>query len=171
MPSAFEINPTFSFTLLGTFVIYLWTRPARSAWLAVLVLAVGLRLACVYAMGGLGAYYGVWWISWGAFLGIATLMVLAAQVVWLSGRSCDTEWKSCQQAFYAGAVFPLCSLLIGYTVPLTTWLCPRTYDAFLLAVDSGLGFQPSFVLGRLLREGSNAWGLTAVVYYVLPLAV
>src|ERR1039458_5681223 len=29
-------------------------------------------------MGGLGAYYGVWWISWGAFLGIASLMVLAA---------------------------------------------------------------------------------------------
>jgi hypothetical protein len=166
MPSTFEINPSFCFTLMGTFVIYLWTRPARSAWLAVFILAVGLRLACVRLMGGLGTYYGVWWISWGAFLGIASLMVLAAQAVRLRGP----ERKSCCQTFYAGAVFPLCSLLIGYTVPLTTWLRPRTYDAFLLAFDGGLGFQPSFVLGRLLPQGSHSWGLTTVVYYALPLA-
>jgi hypothetical protein len=166
MPSAFELNPTFSFTLLGTFVIYVWTRPSRSGWLAVLIVAVGLRLTCVRLMGGLGAYYGVWWISWGAFLGIASLMVLAAQVV----RLRSSERKSCRDTFYAGAVFPLCSLLIGYTVPLTIWLRPRTYDAFLLAFDGSLGFQPSFVLGRLLAWGSNAWGLTTTVYYAVPLA-
>ena len=170
MPSTFELNPSFCFTLLGTFVIYLWTRPARSAWLAVFILAVALRATCARLMGGLGAYYGVWWISWGAFLGIASLMVLVAQVVPLRDRSRDPERKSRRQTFYAGAVFPLCSLLIGYTVPLTTWLRPKTYDAFLLAFDGGLGFQPSFVLGRVLPEGSTAWGLTTTVYYALPLA-
>ena len=180
MPSTFELNPSFCFTLLGTFVIYLWTRPARSAWLAVFILAVALRATCARLMGGLGTYYGVWWISWGAFLGIASLMVLAAQVVRWSDRpwsdrsrdrSRGPERKSRRQTFYAGAVFPLCSLLIGYTVPLTTWLRPRTYDAFLLAFDGGLGFQPSFVLGRVLPDGSTAWGLTTTVYYALPLAV
>jgi len=171
MPSAFELNPTFSFTLLGTFVIYMWTRPSRPAWLAVLIVAVGLRSACIRLMGGLGLYYGVWWISWGAFLGIASLTVLAAQVARLPDRSPDLDRKSRRKTFYAGAVFPLCSLLIGYAVPLTTWLRPRTYDALLLAFDGGLGFQPSFVLGQLLHEGSDAWGLTTVVYYALPLAV
>ncbi len=166
MPSAFELNPTFCFTLLGTFVIYVWTRPSRSTWLTVLIFAVGLRLSCLGLMGGLGAYYGVSWISWGPFLGIASLLVLAAQVVRLRGP----EQKSCRDTFYAGAIFPLFSLLIGYTVPLTIWLCPKTYDAFLLAFDGGLGFQPSFALGRLLPWGSNAWGLTTVVYYALPLA-
>ncbi len=184
MPSTFELNPSFCFTLLGTFAIYLWTRPTRSASLTVFILAVALRAACLRWMGGLGAYYGVWWISWGAFLGIASLVVLAAQVVpwgnrpWddrpSSDRSRDLlhdpERKSRRQTFYAGAVFPLCSLLIGYTVPLTTWLRPRTYDAFLLAFDGGLGFQPSFVFGRVLPEGSTAWGLTTTVYYALPLA-
>jgi hypothetical protein len=179
MPSTFELNPTFSFTLLGTFVIYLWTRPSRPSWLAVLIVAVGLRSVCIRLMGGLGTYYGVWWISWGAFLGIASLMVLATQVARLPARSPDgspnrsrdIDRKSCRKTFYAGAVFPLCSLLIGYSIPLTTWLRPRTYDALLLAFDGGLGFQPSFVLGRLLPEGSNAWGLTTVAYYALPLAV
>jgi hypothetical protein len=167
MPSAFELNPSFCFTLLGTFAIYLWTRPARSAVLAVFVLAIALRLACVRIMGGLGAYYGVGWISWGAFLGLASLMVLAIQVV----RSRDEERRLCRQTFFAGAVFPLSSLLIGYSVPLTTWLRPQTYDALLLAFDGGLGFQPSFVLGRWLSEDSTAWGLTTVVYYALPFAV
>ena len=179
MPSTFELNPTFSFTLLGTFVIYMWTRPSRPAWLAVLIVAVGLRFACIRLMGGLGTYYGVWWISWGAFLGIASLMVLATQVArmrarlpaQLPDRSRDPYRRTYRKTFYAGAVFPLCSLLIGYTIPLTTWLRPKTYDALLLAFDGGLGFQPSFVLGRLLPEGSNAWGLTTVVYYALPLAV
>jgi hypothetical protein len=102
--NTFELNPTFSFTLLGTFVIYAWTRPSRSAWLAVLIVAVGLRLACVRLMDGLGAYYGVGWISWGAFLGIASLMVLAALVARLRAH----ERKSCRDTFYAGAVFLLC---------------------------------------------------------------
>jgi hypothetical protein len=169
MPSTFELNPTFCFTLLGTFAIYLWTRPSRPAWLAVVIVAIGLRWACVRWMGGLGGYYGVWWISWGAFLGIASLMVLAAQIARSRGRFSDTERKSFRNTFYAGAVFPLFSLLIGYTVPLTTWLRRQTYDAFLLAFDGSLGFQPSFVLGRFLPESSSWWGPTTVIYYALPL--
>jgi hypothetical protein len=171
MPSAFEINPTFCFTLLGTFAIYFGARHARATWPVVLILAVALRAACIWRMGGLGAYYGVRWISWGAFLGISSLIVLAAQVFRLSGPLRAPQRKSYRQTFYAGAIFPLCNLLIGYTVPLTTWLRPRTYDAFLLAFDGSLGFQPSFVLGRLLPDGSNAWGITTSIYYALPLGV
>jgi hypothetical protein len=170
MPSAFELNPTFAFTLLGAFAIYMRTRPSRAAWLSVLIVAVGLRLACVRLMGGLGTYYGVWWISWGAFLGIASLIVLAVQIARSRPRLSDSERSLRRQTFYDAAVFPICSLLIGYTVPLTIWLRPQTYDAFLLAFDGGLGFQPSFVLGRFLPESSNFWGLTTVVYYALPLA-
>jgi hypothetical protein len=117
-------------------------------------------------MGELSAYYGAWWISWGAFLGIASLIVLAAQTVQSSGG----KRKLFRDTFYAGAVFPLCGLLLGYTIPLTIWLRPKTYDAFLLAFDGSLGVQPSFLLGRCLPWGSHAWGLATVVYYALPLA-
>lgn len=169
MSSPFELHPTFCFTLLGTFMIYVWTRPSRSAWLAVLILTIALRAACARLMGGLGHYYGVWSISWGAFLGIASLLVLAVQVV--RSHSSGTERKLYRKTFYAGAVFPLCSLLIGYSVPLTVWLRPKTYDAFLLAADGGLGFQPSFDLRRLLTGSYNWWGVTTVIYYALPLGV
>jgi len=166
MPTPFDLNPTLCFTLLGTFLIYLWTLPARSARLAVLLLALGLRAACIRWMGGLGTYHGVWWISWGAFLGIASLIVLAVQVV----GSRPPNRQSLVHTFYAGVVFPFCSLLIAYSIPITIRLWPKTYDPFLLAFDRGLGFQLNFALGRFLLHSPTLLGLTTVVYYALPLA-
>ena len=108
MTNTFALHPTFCFTLLGTFMIHVWTRPSRRAWLAVLIIAVGLRLACIRVMGGLGNYYGVWWISWGAFLGLASMMVLSTQIVRSRART-NPERKILRQTFYAGAVF-LCAV-------------------------------------------------------------
>lgn len=155
MTSAFEINPTLCFTLLGSFVIYLWTRPSRVAVLATVLITFGLRLLSFRVMGGVGAYYGVRWISWGAFLGIAALIVLLAQFL----AAPRPSRQSIRRTFFAAAVFPLCGLLIGYTIPVTTWLRPKTWDAWLLAFDGSLGFQPSFLLGRFLLHRPTAWGL------------
>src|SRR5271163_4193646 len=106
MPSTFEINPTFCFTLLGTFVIYLWSRPSRLACVGVFLITVGLRAACAKWMGSFGAYYGVWWISWGAFLGIASQITLAVQIVRSRRRLLDSERRALRHTFYAGAIFP-----------------------------------------------------------------
>ena len=150
-------------------MIYVWTRPSRPAWVAVLMIALGMRVACL-RLGNLGKYCGVWWISWGAFLGLASLLVLLAQIV-QSRRLPDDRRKMLRQTFYAGTVFPACSLLIGNAVMWTIWLRPRTYDAFLLAFDGSLGFQPSFVLGRFLPWGSSYWCATTIAYYALPFVV
>ena len=150
-------------------MIYVWTRPSRSAWIAVLTVAIGMRVASI-GLGSLGKYCGVWWISWGAFLGLASLLVLLAQIAW-SRRLPYDQRKMLRQTFYAGTVFPALSLLIGNAVMGTIWLRPRTYDAFLLAFDGSLGFQPSFVLGRFLPWGSSYWCATTVAYYALPFVV
>jgi len=165
-PVGFQLNPTFSFTLLGTFAIYLWTRPPRAEWLWTLPVAAVMRMACARAMGGLGTYFGVGWVSWGTFLGIATLMVLVVQVI----RTPGDRRRSYVRTFYAGSVFPLLAMVVGWSVPLNLWLRPKTWDAFLLAFDGALGFQPSFVLGKILARNHEAWGWTTVVYYALPLA-
>ncbi len=163
----FELNPTFAFTLLGTFFIYLWTRPPRWTLIPVLIIAGSTRILCIRMNGGVGDYYGVRWISWGAFLGIGVLIVLAGQVVWSRGAA----KKSYLRTFYAGAVFPMLALVDGYSVPLNIWLRPKTYDAFLLAFDGSLGFQPSFMLGQFLLQDPTARNLTKIVYYALPLTV
>jgi len=167
MPASFEINPNFCFAMLCSCVVYLWTRPPRAAWLAVLLLAAAMRFALLWRAGTLGAYYGVSWISWGPFLGMASLLVLAWQIT----RS-PAERRALRQTFHAAAILPLCSLVIAFALPLTIRLRPLTYDAYLLAFDGGLGFQPSFVLGRcLLLRSANLWGPTTVAYYSMTLAV
>src|ERR1700690_2183273 len=105
MSNTFQLPPTLCFTLLGTFVIYLWTRPSRSAWLAVLIVAIGLRMACIRAMGGLGTYWGVWWISWGAFLGLGSMAVLSTEIVRSRARLTNSARQLLRQTFYASAVF------------------------------------------------------------------
>jgi hypothetical protein len=164
-PVGFQINPTFSFTLLGTFVIFLWTRPPLAVWLWILPVAAGLRMTCAHAMGGLGTYFGVTWISWGTFLGIASLLVQAIRAI-----LARADRRKDIRTFYAGAVFPLLAMVTGFSIPLNLWLRPKTFDAFLLAFDGALGFQPSFLLGKTLLKSYAAWGWTTVVYYALPLA-
>jgi PAP2 superfamily len=163
--AGFELNPTFCFTLLGTCAVYLWTLPRRRSVLLVLLLAAILRIGCLMAMGGFGTYFGVAIISWGAFLGIASLIVLSAEIV----QTKSSERRFLLRTFYGGAAFPLLALLVGYSIPLNLWLRPMTYDAFLLAFDATLGFQPSFLLGRLLLN-SLLWNLTTIIYYALPLS-
>jgi len=155
----FELYPTLAFTLLGTFFINMWTRPPRWTLIPILILAGCLRTLCIRLNGSVGDYYGVRWISWGTFLGIGVLIVLAGQVVWSHGAA----KKSYLRTFYSGAVCPMLALVEGYSVPLNIWLRHKTYDAFLLAFDGSLGFQPSFMLGQFLLQNPTARNLTKIV--------
>jgi hypothetical protein len=165
-PAGFQLNPTFSFTLLGTFAIYLWTRPPRRALLWLGVIAALMRWGCAALMGGLGNYFGVAWISWGAFLGLASLVVLLVQAIFPRGD----ERRSHTRTFYAGSVFPLLGMAVGIYFPLNVRLSPKTLDSFLLAFDGSLGFQPSFVLGRIVARSHALWNWTTLVYYAVPFA-
>jgi len=140
--------------------------PHFRVWIWVLPLAAILRDACAHARGGLGTYFGVSWISWGAFLGLASLIVQAVHAFFATRSARRMHLRT----FYAGSVFPLLALVVGYSVPLNLWLRPKTWDPFLLAFDGSLGFQPSFVLGRILSKSVLAWNWTTVVYYALPLS-
>jgi len=169
MSPPFELNPAFSFTLLGSCAIYATTRPTWRAWTAVCVIAVALRMAITRAMGGLGSYYGVGWITWGAFAGIASILALSAQMIRARVHHDEVRRKVLRETFYSATVFPLFSLLIGYALPPITWLRPNTLDLLLLKFDGSLGFQPSFILGRWLYPTPNWWGVTTIFYYALPL--
>lgn len=70
-----------------------------------------------------------------------------------------------------------CLLIPGFVVAslsyldLTSALHPRIYDYALYGVDEGLGFQPSFVLGRFLKRTPVLMASVEVLYARLPLVV
>ena len=169
MTGTFEINPTLSFTMLGSCTLYAVSRPTRSAWASVAAIAVMMRFAVVRLRGGFGSYYGASWITWGAFLGLASIVVLAVQVARARGDA--LRHRFLRETFFAACVFPVLTLLAGDALRFIAWIDPNTLDAFLLKFDGSLGFQPSFLLGKMLASVPKLWGSTTIVYYALPLGV
>jgi hypothetical protein len=153
-------SPQFSFTLAGSFVVYLATRPARRELIGTIGLGLALRMA-YGATYGVNGYFGSLVISAAGFLGLAALLTLA-----ISAIRARRFWE-----FGIAAYFPFVSILVGFILPVTNHLSPFTYDAELLGVDSALGFQPSFLLGSLISGRQALSDVTATVYYALPLTV
>ena len=153
-------NPQFSFTLAGSFAFYLATRPALRAIVLTLVLGLALRVAFGVTLG-VEPYFGSVLIAFSCFVGIASLMVLT----YTAFRTKDFS------VLGAAAFFPFVSIVVGFILPVTNRMSPFTFDSHLLAADRALGFQPSFVLGRIISGSPLLWGLTSTVYYALPFAV
>lgn len=153
-------SPQFSFTLAGSFALFLAAQPARREVVVTLILGLTLRLAYGASLG-VRPYFGSVLISFAGFLGIASLMVLAVSAV-RNRRFSE---------FGTTAFFPFVSIIVGFILPITNHLSPVTFDAHLLAADGAFGFQPSFVLGRIVSGHPLLWDLTSTVYYALPFAV
>jgi hypothetical protein len=103
----------------------------------------------------------------GAYAGLGSLLVLSVVAVWASEVA---------RPGYLAAVIPAI-ILVGsewLTPPLLQWTqahYPRTLDLYLLVFDSTLGFQPSFVLGRLFAGITVLRYLSVFFYLGLPLLI
>jgi PAP2 superfamily len=153
-------SPQFSFTLAGSFALFLATRPKRLEIVITFILGLALRLA-YGAYFGIQPYFGSAMIGFAGFLGVASLLVLAFTAL----------RKRRFSEFGTAAFFPFVSIMVGFILPFTNHLSPLTFDAHLLAADGAFGFQPSFVLGRVIGGHPTLWDLTSTVYYALPFAV
>lgn len=153
-------SPQFSFTLAGSFALYLATRPARRELM--ITMALGLAIQVLYqATYGINPYFGSLIISLAGFLGVASLLVLAYTAV---RRRRLLE-------FGTAAFFPFVSIMVGFILPVTNRISPAAFDTHLLAADSTTGFQLSFILGRAIHGRPLLWNLTSTLYYALPFAV
>jgi hypothetical protein len=156
-------SPQFDFLLAGSFVVHIWTRPRRADIAATVVLAVLIRQPFLVLAGGFQPYFASSLIQWGAFLGLGSMVVSGARA--LSGP------RSSKNTFGAVALFPYLSVLLAFSIPMGEALNPKTYDLFLYAFDCTLGFQPSFLLGRLLAISPLVWGVGAMLYQALPVEI
>ena len=156
-------NQILSFMLLGSFLIHMAMRPARAEWLAVLALAILLRSAYAAYMV-FRPYFGSTLVSWGSFLGLASLVVQLALVIRSRGETRRTR----KITFLTAGALPYCWLLLAFCLAFVT-RTPTSYDPFLLAFDSSLGAPLSFIFGRFLAVHPLLHHLTKTVYDALPL--
>lgn len=103
----------------------------------------------------------------GAYAGLGSLLVLSVVAIWASEET---------RPGYLAAVIPAI-VLVGsewLTPPLLQWTqahYPRTLDLYLLVFDSTLGFQPSFLMGRLFKGVTVLRYPSVFIYVGLPLLI
>jgi hypothetical protein len=162
-------DPILSLGISGAFIIHCWRGRPRTEYALTIGLAVLLRIAYQMTIGISGHYYGDIIVSWGSFLGIASLLVLGWRTLRAHGHSREQPASD----LFAGASFLFFWIVFDISLVLTTILLPHTYDQYLYAFDHSLlgGQQPGFLLARLISGSPAASGITHLVYGAITLPI
>jgi len=149
--------------LLGAVVVQIRTRRCFEL-LATVPLAAGLALVRfglhLRLLRENAAHLGV-------FLGLASLFFMGVAVL----RSRPNELPERIGAFGVAMAAPVFVIITAAVLSGTGHAHPVTLDRVLYAFDGSLGFQPSFLLGRLLARWAWLGGLAKVSYEQVPVAV
>lgn len=157
-------RPFLASGFFGAAVIQIRTRRSGFEMLATVPLAAGLVM--VRYGTHLRPLYEFPWLI-GLFLGLASLFVMGAAVL----RSAPHEMPGRIAAFGTALAVPLFATATFAVLPVTWQAHPATLDKILYAFDGSLGFQPSFVLGRLFGQLPGLRVLSKIAYEIAPLAV
>jgi len=160
-------NPVLRSALAGAFLIHMWTRPRRVHWALALAIAFIASGAYAWLHHGFGDYLGAAPAVCAAFLGLGSLLVLAAQSMFAAAVDRPAHRKT----FIAAAAFLYFSFVIALALNLTSALHPRVYDLWLYAFDETLKLPASIFIGHLVAN-SNALRVAGVLAYEsLPLVI
>jgi hypothetical protein len=153
--------PYLEWALAGSLVIYFWSRPSARSWIGTVLLAA--LFAIVYGMVQGGPLLG----GGLAFLGLGSIGSLGLDALWSGRGGSPASLETCLKA----SIFPLFLIVAGFSLAITSIVHPKTYDLFLYAFDAELGWQPSFVAGRLFGRFGALRQVCYFGYESLPLAM
>ena len=155
--------------LAFAFVMHLWIRPGAREICADVGAAAVLLLFYNLAYGNphspAGAAFTA--LTYGGLLGLGSLTVLWIQAQRTNGE----ERERRRSALAAGLISPVAMILIGFPLKISAVMHPRTFDALLYSFDLSLGFNPSYLVGRVFAGLQPLRLLSSTVYDTLPLVV
>lgn len=157
-------QPFIGYGLGGAFLLFLASRP-RGRRIAI-VSAVGVVIAASTVWGKFEGVPSLLVQAMGS-LGVASLLSLGGILLW-KGR--DTE-AAAYRALLPSAVLTFLILGAQYSLNMASLLHARTYDLYAYVFDGALGFQPSFLAGRVLKENPWMFPLVKLSYEGIVLAM
>ncbi|MGA8272695.1 MAG: phosphatase PAP2 family protein [Candidatus Sulfotelmatobacter sp.] len=157
-------EPYLPFAIAGVTAFFLRATPSRweiYAWLASSALFVKvihvpqipfwlLRVASSFALLGFGA-----------------LLVLGLRALWSGGETRENALVLLTPAL----ILILFIFVTGRMLRVSAGMSPETDDAWLYAFDGSLGFQPSFLVGRIMRNSIVLTRSALLTYLSLPFAM
>jgi len=157
--SSFVDNSMSAWSMWGTFVIHMFTRPSRNEVAITTVVGLAMRLAYDVMFGESG-YSGYLLIGMGTFLGFGSLLVLAVQSI----RAPIDRRTLCRKTLAAVAIFSYLGVFLAYYVSFARVAIPKKLDFYLFCFESSLGIHPGFVMARILRGFTSLSRLEALAY-------
>jgi hypothetical protein len=167
LPFALGNNASLALSLAGSSAVHLSSRPSKRDILATAVMAVALRALYSWFIGPIGNYFGSAWISWGSFLGFASLLTLGVRALTARG----ILRKTASHDFWVASALLYSWIIAIFAMDFTPRTMPFTLDRFLYAFDGSLGFEPSFAAGRMLAGLPLLKSLTFMQYEALMLGL
>jgi hypothetical protein len=157
-------EPYLPFAIAGAFVFYLRGAPSRweiYTWL--LISAVFLKIIHLPEV----PFWVLRAASGLAVLGLGALLLLGLRVL-----CSDLPGRERAVALLIPAVMLISFILVtAWALRWTGILNPRTDDAWVYAFDGSLGFQPSFLIGRVMYRSLFLTRVTLLTYLSLPFAM
>ena len=163
----FERNQGLEAALIGAAVVYLWTRPRWAEWGAVFSIAALSSAVYGYLHHGFGPYVGSALSAFAAFLGAASLAVLAVQSI-VRGQA---SRRKVRETLIRAAVFPYFTFIMAFGINLTTALRPKVYDLLLYSFDAGLQLRIGPWIGHIFDVSPPLKIAGILVYEYLPVAI
>ena len=161
----FEL-PYIGYGLASAFVFQIAVRPHRWEILGVVLAGAVLALFDQFVVHRankpdfqLSTCFG--------FLGLASFLVVGFRAIWAEGE----ERQQLKSILIPAAAFTFFVFGSQRLLNLGGLLFPNTLDLYAYAFDGSLGFQPSFVVGRLFRDYPVVGSVGRFTYYSLPLVM
>jgi len=159
-------DPFLTFAFCGVFALHMFRRPGQVELAATLTGAALLSWARLAGFRwGDTITHGV--TLPGISLGLSSLLVIAASTAWCAPEDRPGRLRSAAVAL----AIPFFVCLSNLGLQLTAWLHPLTYDGFLYAFDTTLGFEPSFMVGEFLLRARWLRDICEITYNAVPLLI
>lgn len=157
-------EPYLPFAIAGGLAFFLRGAPSRweiYAWLSISVIFVKIiHLSAI-------PFWVLRVASGGAVLGFAALLLLGLRAVWS-----EREGRENALALLVPSLVLIFFIFVsGNVLRLSGGLNPQTDDAWLYAFDGSLGFQPSFLMGRIMYGSIILTRCAMLTYLSLPFAM
>lgn len=161
-------QPFVSFSLLGTLLLFLCTRP-RLRTIALILVAAGLAAPLLVHRGALPLEDRITSAIL-VFASLVGMFSLGALMVVLLGAKGEERRRAAMLA-NSSLLLLVFSLAVGPLLPLLARLTPTTLDLYLYVFDDTLGGEPSFAVGKLMFGSSLMHSILALTYYSITAAI
>jgi PAP2 superfamily len=161
-------QPFVGFSLLGTFLLFLCTRP-KLRTIALILVAAGIAAPVLIHRGALPLEAKITT----AVLTVTSLVgmfSLAALMVVLLGAKAE-ERRRAAMLTNSSLLLLVFSLAVGPILPLLARLTPTTLDLYLYVFDDTLGGEPSFAVGKIMFGSTLVHWILALTYYSITAAI